>query len=86
MSLSLAILTKKYLDFSPSFDLFASRINAQLPQFFAYRPELKTEVINTLCVSWHNLLFYCFLPFLCIGKVLQRIISDNATGILTVPN
>ena len=30
---------KKYLDFCPSVDLFASKINAQLPRFFAYRPE-----------------------------------------------
>ena len=32
---------KKYLDFYPSVDLFASRINAQLPRFFAYRPDTK---------------------------------------------
>ena len=41
-------------------------------------------MINEFCVSWHNLSFYCFPPFLCIGEVLQKIISDNATGILIV--
>ena len=77
---------QKYLNFYPSVDLFASRINAQLPRLFAYRPDPKAEVINAFCVSWHNLSFYCFPPFSCIGKVLQKIISDNATGILIVPN
>ena len=51
--------------------MFASRINAQLHRFFAYRPDPNTEVINTLCVS-------C-LSFLCF-------IFDNAIGILIVPN
>ena len=32
------------LDYAPSFDLFASRINTQLPRFAAYRPE--AEVID----------------------------------------
>ena len=63
---------KKYLDFYPSVDLFASRINAQLPRFFAYRPDPKAEVINAFCVSWHNLSLYCFPPFSCIGKVSQK--------------
>ena len=38
----------KYLDFYQSVDLFASRINAQLPRFFANRPDPKTDMINAL--------------------------------------
>ena len=41
---------------------------------------------NAFCVSWHNLSFYSFPPFLCIRKVLQKIISDNSTDILIIPN
>ena len=52
--------------------------------FFAYQQDPKAEVINAFCVSWHNWFFYCFPPFLCIGKVLQKINSDNVTGILFV--
>ena len=69
-----------------SVDLFTSRINSQLSRFFAYRPDPKAEVINVFCVSWHYLSFYCFPPFSCIGKILQKINFDNATGILIVPN
>ena len=32
---------KKYLDFYSSVDLFTSRINAQFPQFVAYRADPK---------------------------------------------
>ena len=77
---------EKYFNFYLSVDLFASRINAQLSQFFAYRPDPTAEVINTFCVPWHNLSFYCFPPFSCIGKVLKKIISENANDILIFPN
>ena len=77
---------QKYSDFHLSVDLFTSRINSQLSRFFAYRPDPKAEVINVFCVSWHYLSFYCFPPFSCIGKILQKINIDNATGILIVPN
>ena len=54
---------------SPSVDLFASRINPQLPRFFAYRPDPNAEVINAFTVNWNKVDFYCFPPFSCIGKV-----------------
>ena len=73
---------EKYLDFCPSIDLFASRINGATPSIFCSRPDEKSEVIIAICVSWHNLSFYCFPPFSHIGKVLQKIVSDNASGIL----
>ena len=77
-------LYSKISKFYPSVDLLASRINTQLTWFFAYRWDPKAEVINAFCVSWRNFSFYCFPPFSCIGKVLQKIISDNATGIFIV--
>lgn len=75
-----------YFDFFPTIDLFASRLNTQLPRFFSYRPDPEAEVINAFCVLWTNIKFYCFPPFSCVGKVLQKIIFDQATGILIVPN
>ena len=30
--------------------------------------------------------FYCFPPFSCIGRVILKIINDNASGILVMPN
>ena len=39
------------LDFYPSVDLLASRVNTQLKRFFYYPPGLEAGVINALCVS-----------------------------------
>ena len=73
-------------DFQPDIDLFASRINKQLKQFVAYRPDPDAKHINAFTINWHLLQFYAFPPFAIIGKVLQKIIQDEATGILVVPD
>ena len=59
-------LYSKISRYLPIVVLFASRINVQLPQFFAYRPDQTAEVINAFCVS-----FYCFVPSSYTGKVLK---------------
>lgn len=66
----------------PSADLFASRVSKQPKRFFSYRPDAEAEVINAFCVLWYNLKFCCFLPFLCIGKVLRKICANKSEGIL----
>ena len=43
-------------------DLFASRINIQLPRFAAYRPDPEAETINAFSIQWTNLKFYAFPP------------------------
>ena len=75
-----------YLKFVPTIDIFASRINTQLPHFISYRPDPDAVHINAFTVDWHLLKFYCFSPFSCIGRVIQKIIHDKATGIIIVPN
>ena len=76
----------KHFKFKPVIDLFASRINNQLPRFFSFRPDPEAEVINAFSVNWHSTLFYCLPPFSCIGRVIRKIINDYASGILVVPN
>ena len=56
--------------FQPEIDLFASRLNAQLPVFVLYHPDPETMHINTFSISWQSRPFYAFLPFAVIGKVL----------------
>ena len=74
------------LSFTPEIDIFASRINTQLPRFYAFRPDPDAEAIDAFCMDWANLKFYAFPPFICIDKVLQKIKFENATGILVVPH
>ena len=75
----------KHFKFEPVIDLFASRINKQLPRFFWYRPDPEAEVINAFSVNCHSIPVYCFPLFSCIGRVIRKIIN-NASGIQVVPN
>ena len=74
------------LSFDPSIDLFASRINNQLGRFASFRPDPEAEIIDAFTVSWADLHFYAFPPFICIAKVLQKIMIEEATGIVVVPD
>ena len=66
-------------------DLFSSRLNTQLPCYISYRPDPYAMEINAFCIFWENLKFYCFPPFSCVARAIQKIILDKATGILVVP-
>ena len=81
-------LTKAFetLKFTPEIDLFASRLNKQLPQYCAYRPDPDAKFIDTFSISWSHIKFYCFPPFSCILRAVRKIIQDQALGILVIPN
>ena len=74
------------LDITPNIDLFASRINFQLKPFVSYRPDPEAIAVDAFCLDWSDYLFYAFPPFAVIPQVLQKIISDKATGLLIVPD
>ena len=73
------------LDFKPEIDLFASRLNRQFPKYCSFRPDPEASVIDAFTISWTEKNFYCFPPFSCILRVLQKIRQDRATGVLVVP-
>ena len=74
------------LKFSPEIDLFASRLNAQLTQYIAYRPDPGRVAIDAFSFDWFTLNFYAFPPFSVIPAVLKRLRNDKATGICVLPN
>ena len=74
------------LGFSPTIDLFATRINTQLRTFVSYRPGPNCVAINTFLINWEKEKFYAFPPFVCLFKTLQKIYQDKAKGILIVPD
>ena len=76
----------EYFQYYLEVDLFASRLNAQLLRFFSYKPNPFGEVTNAFSVSWENDKFYCFPPFACRDKILQKITADKATVLLMMPN
>eukprot|EP00794_Sanderia_malayensis_P016482 gene16482-18121_t len=74
------------IPFSPTIDLFASRLNHQFDEYVSYRQDPYAKHINAFSLSWTNEKFYSFPPFSCILKVIRKIIADQATGILVVPD
>ena len=74
----------KSLNFIPTVDLFATRLNTQLPHFISCRSDPESKGVNAFTLSWENLSFYAFLPFICIPMVLQKVWHDKAEGILVV--
>ena len=74
------------MNFKPTVDLFATRLNIQLPHFISVRPDPESKGVNSFTLSLENLPFYAFPPFISIPKVLQKVWHDKAEGILVVPD
>ena len=76
----------KTLNFQPEIDLFASLLNKQLPVFCSFRPDSGASFINAYTISLAKEKLYCFPPFSGILQVLQKIIQDQATCVVVVPD
>ena len=71
----------------PSIDLFASRLNNKVNRYVSWKPDPEAEAIDSFKLhSWGNEFFWAFPPFCVISKVIQKIIQDEAEGILLVPD
>ena len=71
----------------PSIDLFASRPNNKVGKYCAWQPDPSAVYIDAFMYHWGGEQFvYAFPPFSIIHLVVQKIIQDDATGILVVPN
>ena len=60
-----SVLSKAFsqLDIKPTIDLFASRINKQLPRYISYRPDAEAYAVDAFSVSWKGFQFYAFPSF-----------------------
>ena len=72
--------------FQPEVDLFASRLNVQLPVFISYHADPEAMYINVFSISWQGRPFYAFPHFAVIRKMFHKIVLDVATVIIVVPN
>lgn len=70
----------------PEFDLFASAQNNKCSRYASWKLDPFSEVVDAFTFNWHNIKFYAFPPFSIIPRVLEKIITDQAKGILIVPN
>ena len=75
-----------YFGRQPDIDMFASRINYQLTPFVSYRPDPDAFAVDAFQLNWKNYFFYAFPPFCLIGRILQKVLIEEAEGIVIVPN
>lgn len=69
-------------------DMFASRINCQLPQYVSYTPDAQAIAVDAMSLLWTdiNKVYYLFPPFSIISRCIQKIVKDRVeTAILIAP-
>ncbi|XP_031331157.1 uncharacterized protein LOC116161828 isoform X1 [Photinus pyralis] len=69
----------------PEIDLFATKNNAKCTKFVSWLRDPESIAIDAFTIDWKNFFFYAFPPFALILRVLRKIITDKARGILIVP-
>lgn len=66
-------------------DLFASSINTKCPLFVSWLPDPLAFAVDAFSIDWGDFYFYAFPPFILILKVLRKIITNRAEGVVVVP-
>jgi hypothetical protein len=66
-------------------DLFASRLNRQVNQFFSWKAEPESRGIDAFRQNWRRLRGWANPPFNLIGRVLNKVQRDKASVTLIVP-
>jgi hypothetical protein len=69
----------------PDIDLFASRLNHKVDDYFSYKPDPGAIAINAMTEFWGDKYLYAFPPFNMVGRVLKKIEQEHCTGIVIVP-
>lgn len=64
----------------PEIDLFASKINAKVSRYVSWKRDS-----DSFTITWSNTYFYAFPPFPLVAKVLNKIITEKAEGVVVVP-
>ena len=71
---------KRVLELSsvtPNIDMFASKVNAKLPQFISWLPQMCATHVDAFTVDWHHLKGFLFPPFNLISHVLKKCVDDK---------
>ena len=70
--------------FSPKIDLFASRLNTQLPRFVSWHPDPGAESVDAFMRKWDDSHLYLFPHFSLIGRCLQKVAQDRTPSCLII--
>ena len=70
---------------TPDIDLFASRLNNQLARYCSWKPDPGASAVDCMSEHWGQYFFYAFPHFNMIGRVLKKVETDQAKGLIVVP-
>ena len=65
-------------------DLFASILNHRLPRYVSWGPDSQAFSVDAFDISWKGQRFYAFPPFSLIPRCLEKVVCDQAEGVLVV--
>ena len=63
-------------------DLFADRLNAQIPIFYSWKPDPTVAAIDAFQQPWTEVQGYAFPPCALIGSCLEKVMKDQAVLVL----
>lgn len=69
----------------PDIDLFASRSNALVEDYVSWKPHPMAKFVDAFTIHWSQFFFYVYPPFCLVSRCVQKIIQDQASGILAIP-
>ena len=72
--------------FLPNVDLFASRLNHQLPIYVSWHPDPNAFAVDAFFINWTSEKYYIFPPFSIIRRVIKKIRVESTRCILIVPD
>ena len=70
----------------PEIDLFASRLNHQVPLYVSRLPDPGASAVDAFQQDWSQ--WKCFIhpPVVLLPRILQKVRNDKATALLVAPN
>ena len=70
----------------PTMDMFASRLNSQLPRYVSWKPDPQATHVDALTIDWADKgTLYMFPPFAMLSKILRKIHTEKAEAIMVAP-
>ncbi|XP_028402107.1 uncharacterized protein LOC114525097 [Dendronephthya gigantea] len=77
------MITKRF--YTPQVDLFASRINHQLPRYVARYPDPGSMATDAFLQYWGQWTVFIYAPIVLLPRILQKLRQDQATGLVIAP-
>ncbi len=72
--------------YKPEVDLFASRLNNQLPVYVARYPDPGALATDAFLQDWSRWTVFIHPPIVLIPRILLQMKQDKATGLMIAPN